>query len=97
MKNNIVDYCIKIYQCKDSKNIDEVIKYYKEYNINEKKEINSEEVKTTKIITENTAVSSLLHLKDGRVASCSNDNTIRIYAPSNDYHCEQMIVILPVR
>ena len=91
MKNNIVEYCIKIYQCKDSKNIDEVIKYYKEYNIIEKKEINSEEVKTTKIITENTAVNSLLHLKDGRVASCSNDNTIRIYAPSNDYHCEQMI------
>ena len=37
MKNNIVEYCIKIYQCKDSKNIDEVIKYYKEYNIIVKK------------------------------------------------------------
>ena len=32
MKNNIVEYCIKLYQCKDSKNIDEVIKYYKTRN-----------------------------------------------------------------
>ena len=31
-------------------------------------------------------VNSLLHLKDGSVASCSYDNTIRIYDPSNDYH-----------
>ena len=52
-------------------------------------EINIEQVKT---ITGHTGnVSSLLHLKDGRVASCSWDNTIRIYDPSNDYHCDQVI------
>ena len=52
-------------------------------------EINIEQVKT---ITDHTDyVYSLLHLKDGRVASCSNDNTIRIYDPSNDYHCDQVI------
>ena len=52
-------------------------------------EINIEQVKT---ISEHTAyVYSLLHLKDGRVASCSQDQTIRIYDPSNDYHCDQVI------
>ena len=52
-------------------------------------EINIEQVKT---ITGHTGyVNSLLHLKDGRVASCSVDKTIRIYAPSNDYHCDQVI------
>ena len=49
-------------------------------------EINIEHVKT---ITGHTAfVDSLLHLRDGRVASCSNDNTIRIYDPSNNYHAQ---------
>ena len=52
-------------------------------------EINIEQVKT---ISEHTNyVISLLHLKDGRVSSCSDDNTIRIYDPSNDYHCDQVI------
>ena len=52
-------------------------------------EINIEQVKT---ITDHTGyVYSLLHLKDGRVASCSWDITIRIYDPSNDYHCVQVI------
>ena len=52
-------------------------------------EINIEQVKT---ISEHTDyVNSLLHLKDGRVASCSYDNTIRIYDPSKDYHCDQVI------
>ena len=52
-------------------------------------EINIEQVKT---ITGHTAyVNSLLHLKDGRVASCSYDKTIRIYDPSNAYHCDQVI------
>ena len=52
-------------------------------------EINIEQVKT---ITDHTGcVYSLLHLRDGRVASCSDDKTIRIYDPSNDYHCDQVI------
>ena len=49
--------------------------------------INIEEVKC---ITYHTHfVSSLLQLKDKRIASCSYDNTVRIYDPSNDYHCDQ--------
>ena len=87
MKKNILDNDINIYQCKDSDNIDKVIQYYKEYNIIEKK-INIEEEKT---ITEHTGcVNSLLRLKNGKVASCSDDKTIRIYDPSNDYHCDRV-------
>ena len=49
-----------------------MIKYYKNYNIIER--INIEEVKT---ITDHTSnVYSLLLLKDGKVASCSSDKTI---------------------
>ena len=43
MKNYILDTQINIYECKDSSNSNEVIKYYKNYNIIEK--INIEEVK----------------------------------------------------
>ena len=85
-----MDNEIKIYHCKDEKNIDELIKYYNKYNVSRnKKELNIENEKT---ITEHTStIFSLLRLKDGRVASCSDDNTIRIYNPSNDYHCDQVI------
>ena len=68
-------------------NADELSKYYNWYNMIEK--INIEEVRC---ITEHTlSVNSLLPLKDKRIASCSEDNTIRIYDPSNDYHCDQVI------
>ena len=92
MRNCILNNCIKIEQCKDNKNIDELIKYYNEYNIRIES-VKIEDVKSIKTITEHTddCVYSLLHLKDGRVASCSLDNTIRIYDPSNDYHCDQVI------
>ena len=33
-------------------------------------------------------VHSLLLLSDGRLASCSDDNGIRIYNIKNDYHCD---------
>ena len=52
-------------------------------------EINIEQVKT---ITDHAgSVYSLLHLKDGRVASCSHDHTIRLSDPSNYYHCDEVI------
>ena len=87
MKNNILDNEINIYSCEDRLNADELIKYYNLYNMIEK--INIEEVRC---ITEHTlSVNSLLPLKDKRIASCSEDNTIRIYDPSNDYHCDQVI------
>ena len=91
MKNNILDNEINIYKCNDNANVDDVIKYYKEYTIIEKK-LNIEEVKCSKTIIDHTnIVNSLLFLKDKRVASCSLDNTIRIYNPSNDYKCQKVI------
>ena len=65
------------------------MKYYNKYNIIKEMEINIEPVKTITELTD--SVKSLLHLKDGRIASCSNDNKIRIYDPSNDYHCNKVI------
>ena len=37
------------------------------------------------------AIYSLYHLNDNRIASCSNDTTIRIFNPSNSYHCDQVL------
>ena len=88
MKNNFVNNHISIYQCKDNKNTTQVIKYDNEYNIIETK-INPEIVKT---ITEHTyAIYSLHRLKDGRIASCSGDKTIRIFDPSNNYQCDKVL------
>ena len=54
--------------------------------------ININENNSIKTITHHISpVNSILLLKDHRIASCSNDKTIGIYAPSKDYHCEQMI------
>ena len=51
-----------------------------------------EDIKSIKTITGHTnRVHSLLRLKDGRVASCSDDKTIKRFEPSNDYHCDQLI------
>ena len=90
MRNNILNNRFNIYQCKDNKKIEKLIKYYNEYNIIGSGKI--VELKSIKTITEhNESIYSLLHLKDGRVASCSNDSTIRIYDLSNDYHCDKVI------
>ena len=37
------------------------------------------------------SVNSLLLLKDNRIASCSDDKTIRIYSPFNNYYCTQVL------
>ena len=92
MKMSIEDNTINVYKCDDDKGINEVIKYFNEYYINNSKQIKKDNVILFKSITDYTAgVNSLLRLKDGRVASCSTDKTIRIYNPSNDYHCDQVL------
>ena len=51
-----------------------------------------EELRAIKTIHAHTSmVCSLLLLNDKRVASCSGDQTIRIFNPSNDYHCDQVL------
>ena len=92
MKMSIEDNTINVYKCDDDKGINEVIKYFNEYYISNNKQIKKDNVTLFKSITDHTAsVNSLLRLKDGRVASCSTDKTIRIYNPSNDYHCDQVL------
>ena len=54
--------------------------------------ITIEKVKCIKTINDHTAyVHSLLLLKDKRIASCSDDMTIRIFNSSNDYHCDEVL------
>ena len=56
------------------------------------KNINVYEIKCIKTIREKFAyIYFLLLLQDKRVASCSSEKTIRIFNPSNDYHCDQVI------
>ena len=90
MKKNILNNHINIYKCTIKENVDNVLKYYNDYSI--LKYINIVEVECTRTITGHTkSVNSLLLLKDKRVASCSGDNTIRKYDPSNYYHCDEIL------
>ena len=47
--------------------------------------------KKRKINSHSKEVNSLLLLQDNRIASCSEDNTIRIFNPSKFYKCEKII------
>ena len=81
MKNNIMNNKIKIYKCRIKEDFDIVLKYYNDYTIIEN--INIEKIKCIKTITKHLKyIPTLLLLKDKRVASCSSDQTIRIYEPS---------------
>ena len=114
MKSNIQNYkSFNIYKCRNTKSINEVIKYYNEYSIlnedlsrddyikefelkiaskNGIKEIKTDELKVIKTISEHTSDgNSLLLLKNNKIASCFNDNTIQIFDPLNDYKCERVI------
>ena len=88
MRCNILNNTVIIYECKEKRNIDEVIKYYKGYNILD----NIIKIEQAKIITNHyQPVRSLLRLKDGRFASFGKDKTVRVFNPSNNYNCEQLI------
>ena len=57
----------------------------------DKKRNKRSDLKVEKIIDNNSnRFNSLILLNDNRIASCSYKE-IRIYNPSNDYHCEQVI------
>ena len=53
MRNCILNNCIKIEQCKDNKNINELIKYYNKYNIIIEA-VKIEDIKNIKTITDHT-------------------------------------------
>ena len=89
MKNSILNTHINIYKCKDHKSTNEVLKFYKNYEIINY--IHLENVKTIKTITGyNIGITSLL-LKNKKLISASNDKTLRIYNTSKDYRCDKII------
>ena len=94
MKKSIVRNHINIYKCDNSNKPENVIKYFNQYNIN-KKENGSEiinDLKTINIIEKHTLqVTSLLLLKNKKIASCSTDKTIRVYDPDNGYKCDEVL------
>ena len=60
-------------------------------NNNTTKDVNIKDFNCINTITEpNQLMTNLLLLKDKRIASCSWNNTIRIFSPSNDYHLVQV-------
>lgn len=93
LKNTILNNSnIQIYTCDNTKNIKDIIRYYKEYSILEISNSMLDDLKCEKTINDHTLiVNSLIRLRDNRIASCSDDKTIRIYNPSNDFCCEKVI------
>ena len=65
----ILENDINIFLCKNRTKVNDVIKYFKENNIIKKKKIN---IKLVKTISSPSWITSLIRLKDGRVASSSN-------------------------
>ena len=52
-------------------------------------DIDINNINNIKTINEHSdLIASLLLLSDGRLASCSDDNTIKIYDIKNNYHCD---------
>ena len=69
---------IYLYKCKKHCTFDDVVKYFTDYTIIQKKRF--EDMKNIRTIREHAcSVKSLLLLKNGKVASCSLDQTIKIY------------------
>lgn len=99
IKTNFLNLlCLNIYQCNDENNPDVVIAYFNNYRLLNSSpfcytDINQNEggklITISRSITQhNDAVNCLLILKDGRLASCSSDRTIKIFDITNDYHCD---------
>ena len=79
---------INLSKCINDNDKDEIIQYYKNYKILEES-IDINHIKKIKTISQhNNSVNSLLLLRDGRLVSCSSDNTIKIYDMNNNYHCD---------
>ena len=90
--NNIIDeFEISIYKY-NYKDTEGIIKYYNSYNILKNypnKKFNIDNIKEIKTINAHRKyVTSLLILKDGRLASCSYDSKIKIFNIKNDFHCD---------
>ena len=76
-------------KCHDYTNDDIIIKYYNNYNLLKGDFVDITNINTIKTIDDHKdEVYSLLLLSDGRLASCSEDSTIKIFDIDNNYHCD---------
>ena len=77
---------INIYQYKKKNTVFDIIEYYNEYTLIK---VDSSNFNNTITINKHKGIiSSLILLSDGRLASCSFDNTIKIYNRNNYYNCD---------
>ena len=95
METNIINNSnLNISECNNSTDTNQVISYFNNYSIikTKNKKINFDAFKNTKIIKGHTkSVNSLLLLKDNRIESCSSDKTLRIFNPSKNYICDELL------
>ena len=78
--SNNTNNTIFLYQCKKHCTFNDLIKYYTDYTIIQKKRY--EDMKSIRTIREHAcSIQSLLLLKDGKIAFCSRDQTIKKYDP----------------
>lgn len=54
-------------------------------------ELFSYNIKEIRIIHQHSSINSMCLLNDKRIATCSYDKSIRIYSPSTDYQCNDVI------
>ena len=84
--SNNTNNTIFLYQCKKHCTFNDLIKYYTDYTIIQKKRY--EDMKSIRTIREHAcSIQSLLLLKDGKIAFCSRDQTIKKYDPYFNYLC----------
>lgn len=85
----------KSYKIKGEKiTTDDIINYYTNYSMFGEKDylINISKIHNIKTLTDHCGgVFSVILLKDGRLASCSKDRSIRIFSIQNDYHCDAIL------
>ena len=88
--NKFINTCsLYIYKCNNDNKYNTIISYYQNYTILIDSIVDSNNIYNIKTINRHRdAINSILLLSDGRLASCSKDNTIKIYNINNNYHCD---------
>ena len=84
--NNYIINPFNIYKYNESSTANDLIKYFNEYSIR-----NSISFTPIKTIEKSSGYNSLLLLKDKRIASCSNDYSIKVFNPFNHSYCDEKI------
>lgn len=78
---------INIYNIVNENTIENIIEYYNNYTLIKNNYIDFSNFKGKKIIEEKNRISSVIILSDGKIA-VSVENTIKIYNPNDNYHCD---------